>query len=186
MGSRLDESDVPSLAGFDFLSEARRQLGECATTIRHCLTQLDVVQVWWRPQQTMNSIGNLVLHLIGNLRQRFLSDVGGQPSDRDRFGEFTERRIIPRNDLVERFDETVGRVDALLAVMSPARLTERCPYEVTSGPLDGTVQALILRTLMHLAGHTQEIVFMTRLQLGKQYVFQNPGGVPPSMKTAPA
>ena len=68
--------------------------------------------------------------------------------------------------------------------MSPKRLAERCPYVVTAGTIDGTVQALILRTLMHLAGHTQEIVFMTRLQLGERYVFKNPAGVPPSMRSA--
>ena len=108
MSHTLDESDVPSLMGIDLLSEARRQLGDGATTIRHCLTQLDDVEVWWRPQARMNSVGNLVLHFTGNLRQRFLSDVGGEPFDRDRFGEFTERRTIPRNELVERIDDVVA------------------------------------------------------------------------------
>jgi uncharacterized damage-inducible protein DinB len=170
--------------GIDFLSEVRRQLGDCATTIRHCLTQLDDSQVWWRPHATMNSIGNLVLHLAGNLQHRFLANVGGEPFDRNRFGEFTERRTIPRDELARRIDEVVSRVDALLSNLSPDRLAEHCSYVVTAGTIEGTVQALILRTLMHLAGHTQEIVFMARFQLGERYVFKNPAGVPPSMRSA--
>ncbi len=141
MSHTLDESDVPLLMGIDLLSEARRQLGDGATTIRHCLTQLDDVEVWWRPQARMNSVGNLVLHFTGNLRQRFLSDIGGEPFDRDRFGEFTERRTIPRDELVERIDDVVRRVDALLSACRPNRLARRCPYVVTAGTMDGTVQA---------------------------------------------
>ena len=183
MSQPAGQTDALSGMGIDFLYEARRQLTDCAGTIRHCLSQLDASQIWWRPQANMNSAGNLVLHLTGNLRQRFLSDVGGEPFDRDRFGEFTERRTIPRNEVVQSFDEVVDRADALLASISPDRLPEHCSYKVTAGTIDGTVQALLLRTLMHLAGHSQEIVFMTRLQLGERYLFKHPAGVPPSMKS---
>ena len=70
--------------------------------IQHCLTQLDDTQIWWRPHQNMNSAGNLVLHLTGNLGKRFLSDIAGEPFHRDRFGEFTERRMIPRDESCNR------------------------------------------------------------------------------------
>lgn len=96
MSHAAEQSAVPSVLGTDFVSEARLQLAACAGTIRHCLAQLDDGQIWWRPRAEMNSIGNLILHLAGNLRQRYLSDIGGEPFDRDRFGEFTERRPIPR------------------------------------------------------------------------------------------
>jgi hypothetical protein len=180
-----EQTEVRSVLGTDFVSDARQQLAACAGTIRHCLAQLDDGQIWWRPRAEMNSVGNLVLHLAGNLRQRFLSDIGGEPFDRDRFGEFTERRLIPRDELLQRFDEIVGRVDVMLAAMPADRLREQRQYAVTAGTIDSTVQALVFRTLTHLAGHTQEILFMARLQLGEKYVFQNPAGVPPSMRSRP-
>jgi Protein of unknown function (DUF1572) len=182
-GHSANQTDVSSVLGTDFLSEARQQLASCASTIRHCLMQLDDGQIWWRPRAEMNSIGNLILHLAGNLRQRYLSDIGGEPFDRDRFGEFTERRLIPRDELLRRFDEILGRVDATLTAMPTDRLLEHRQYAVTAGTIDGTVQELVFRTLTHLAGHTQEILFMSRLQLGERYVFQNPVGVPPSMRS---
>jgi hypothetical protein len=181
MSHASEHREAPSALGTDFVAEARQQLAACAGTIRHCLMQLDDGQIWWRPRAQMNSVGNLVLHLAGNLRQRYLSDIGGEPFDRDRFGEFTERRPIPRDELLQRFDEILGRVDATLIAMPSDRLREHRRYAVTAGTIDGTVQALIFRTLTHLAGHTQEILFMARLQLGEKYVFQSPAGVPPSM-----
>ena len=56
-----------------YLVESRRQLQTCADTIRHCVGQLDDAQVWWRPDERMNSIGNLLLHLAGNVRQWIIS-----------------------------------------------------------------------------------------------------------------
>jgi hypothetical protein len=184
-GHATNQTDVSSVLDTDFVSEARQQLAACVSTIRHCLAQLDDSQIWWRPRAEMNSIGNLVLHLTGNLRQRYLADIGGEPFDRDRFGEFTERRPIPQDELLRRFHDILDRVDAALAAMPDDRLREHRKYLVTSGTIDGTVQALIFRTLTHLAGHTQEILFVTRLQLGEQYVFQNPAGVPPTMRRGP-
>ena len=151
---------APSALGTEFLSEARQQLAACVGTIRHCLAQLDDGQIWWRPQANMNSIGNLVLHLDGNVRHRILSDIGGEPFDRDRFGEFTERRAVPRDELLRRIDELLRLVDAKLGVMPTNRLSEPVQYVVTAGTMHGTVQGLILRALSHFAGHTQEILFM--------------------------
>ena len=114
----------------------------------------------------MNSVGNLVLHLTGNLRQRFLSDVGGEPFDRDRFGS-SPNGGRSRDELVERFDDRrPGRCVCCRTVHQSTVGAVLPQYVVTAGTIDGTVQTLILRTLMHLAGHTQEIVFMTRLAVG--------------------
>ena len=49
--------------------EAARELNDALGKIVHCLDQLDEAQIWSRPQALMNSIGNLLLHLDGNLTQ---------------------------------------------------------------------------------------------------------------------
>lgn len=83
----------------------------------------------WRPAAGMNSIGNLVLHLAGNLRQRVEANVGRQADVRDRFGEFTEREAIPRAELLRRFDESVAAAVARLESLSPETLSEMRPIE---------------------------------------------------------
>lgn len=49
--------------------------------IRMCLTLLDDAKIWWRPNQHSNSIGNLMLHLNGNVRQWIVSGLGGAPDE---------------------------------------------------------------------------------------------------------
>lgn len=169
--------DPPAL-GDEFVAQARQQLEASVGLIRHCLGQLDDARIWWRPREGMNSIGNLLLHLAGNLRQRFGSVIGGEPDDRDRPSEFTERGSIPRADLQGRFEDAARHADEILAGLTPERLGERCRYEVLAGPTERTVLGIVLQTLTHLNGHAQEILHLTRMQLGEGYTFRQPAGVP--------
>ncbi len=47
---------------------AAHKLDSALERIQHCLGQLTDGQVWHRSQPGLNSIGNLILHLCGNLR----------------------------------------------------------------------------------------------------------------------
>jgi hypothetical protein len=173
----MDETSL----GDQFVTEARQQLDASVGLIRHCLDQLDDSQVWWRPRQDMNSVGNLLLHLAGNLKQRFGSVIGGEPDVRDRFGEFTERQSIPKDDLLLRFEDAARRSDEILAALTPRRLSETCRYELLAGMTEKTVLAVVIQTLTHLSGHAQEILHLTRIQLGDSYNFRQPSGVPPRL-----
>ena len=161
-----------------FIADARRQLAAHLGLVKHCLAQLDDDQLWRRPRPEMNSIGNLLLHLAGNLRQRFLSVVGGVPDDRDRPREFSERSPIPKADLLPRLEEAVGAADALLTGLTVDPLLEVRRHVVLRGEVEETVLAVVLGTLLHLAGHAQEIVYATRLLLGDAYQFRRPQSAP--------
>jgi hypothetical protein len=165
--------------GEHFVTEARQQLDAIVSLIRHCLDQLDDAQVWWRSRDDMNSVGNLLLHLAGNLKQRFGAVIGGEPDVRDRFGEFTERKAIPKSELLRRFEEAAKRADEILAGLTAPRLGETCRYELLSGTTERSVLGVVLQTLTHLSGHAQEILHLTRTQLGDAYSFRQPAGVPP-------
>ncbi len=156
----------------NYLAEARTELAMAAARLKHCLGQLNETQVWWRPHKSMNSIGNLLLHLCGNLRSRFLSVIAGLPDDRDRPKEFSERGPIPTAALLLRLEEVVGAADAVLGDLTPSRLLESRRYRLLSGETEGTVQAVVLQTLLHLSGHVQEIIYITRLQLRDSYQFR--------------
>ncbi|QDV36884.1 DUF1572 family protein [Tautonia plasticadhaerens] len=166
----------------DFVAEARMSLELAVSLIRHGVGQLGDEQVWWRPREGMNSVGNLLLHLAGNLRQRFGSVIGSDPDDRDRLGEFTERGPIPKDELLRRFEEAAGRADVILAGLTSERLAETCRYQLLAGTAEKSVLGVVLQTLTHLYGHAQEILHLTRLQLGEGYVFRQPAGVPPELR----
>jgi uncharacterized damage-inducible protein DinB len=164
--------------GQAYLAEARQQLHDCHRKIRHCLEQLSDEQVWWRAGDDFNSIANLLLHLNGNVGQRILSLIGGLPRERNRAQEFAERGPIAKAELLSRFDETVHQADDVLAALPAARLLETRRYEMLAGEVEKTLLAIILHTLVHLGGHTQEIVALTRMQLRERYRFQLPAASP--------
>ena len=166
-----DAATIRDPAGDDFLRECRALLAACRAKVAHCLAQLSDEQVWWRPTESMNSVANLVLHLCGNLDQRIGSVVGGGPDERDRPREFSERGPIPPAELARRFDRSIRAADSVLAGLTPDRLLDPRTYRGTRHDFEGTVQAVILRTLVHLAGHMQEVIGLTRQQLGDRYRF---------------
>jgi hypothetical protein len=150
-----------------YVTAARQRLAACHEKIVHCLGQLDDAQVWWRPREAMNSIANLVLHACGNLQQWLVTGLGGGPDVRERTKEFTERGPIPRAELLRRLAATVAQADATLADVSAARLLQAIRIQST----EKTGLTAILDSLTHLAGHTQEIVYVTRLLVGDAYRF---------------
>jgi hypothetical protein len=75
--------------------------------IRNCLNQLSDEQIWWRAAPSLNSIGNLILHLCGNVRQWVVVGLGGGEDVRDRPAEFAEQGPITRADLLHRLDAVV-------------------------------------------------------------------------------
>jgi hypothetical protein len=168
--------------GREFVAQARQQLEASVELIRHCLGQLDDGQVWWRPREEMNSIGNLLLHLTGNLTQRFSSEIGGEPDRRDRPAEFSDRGSVPRGELLRRFDEAAGRADRVLAGLGPDGLLENRRSQRLDGTVEKSVMGIVFQTLNHLNGHAQEILQMTRSQLGSSYKFRQPEGVQPRTK----
>jgi hypothetical protein len=150
-----------------YLAEARRRLAACRERIDHCLGQLDDAQVWWRPGKGLNSIGNLLLHLGGNLRQWVVAGAAGTDDARDRPAEFAERGPIPKAELLRRLAEVVREADAVLSRVTADQLLAARRIQ----GFDETVLSAVFDSLAHLSGHTQEIVCLTRQQLGDAYRF---------------
>jgi len=150
------------------LGTSRHRLAECLKKIKHCLAQLTDEQVWWRPHDSMNSIANIVLHLCGNLRQWIISGVGGEPDIRERPKEFSDRSSMPKAELVRRLEEIAGKADAVLANVTDPKLLQRRRIQ----GFDETALSAIFDSISHFRGHMQEIVYITRLQVGDAYKFE--------------
>lgn len=149
------------------LDEGIRLLDECATKIAHCVNQLSDEQAWWRPAESMNSIGNLVLHLCGNLQQWIVSGIGGVADVRHRPSEFGERGPIPKSVLLEKLTQAVTKAKQTLREAGPDELKR----ERTIQGFTVTGWAAVFHSIPHFNGHSQEIICLTRLQLGDAYQF---------------
>jgi uncharacterized damage-inducible protein DinB len=125
-------------------------------------------QLWWRPNEQSNSIGNLLLHLNGNMRQWILAPLGGIENKRDRDREFAEREPRVRAQVVGALDETVREFDRILAGLSAAELLKTQTiqnYENVSG------LAAIYHVVEHFAMHTGQILYITKLLSGRDLGF---------------
>src|ERR1700738_3873670 len=96
----------PELASV-FVHFSADKLGQLASRIQDCLAKLNPEQIWTRNSQNENAVGNLVLHLCGNLNQGSGTGVAGKPDHRVRDQEFAARGDISPAELAQRLSATV-------------------------------------------------------------------------------
>jgi uncharacterized damage-inducible protein DinB len=130
---------------------------------RHCLEALSDQDLWWRPNEQSNSIGNLVLHLCGNMRQWIVNSMGGGHFERNRDAEFSERKPVPKVELIARIDGVVNEVDEVLERLSPEGLLERFPVQVYT---TSRLQA-IYHVVEHFSYHLGQILYIYKLRTGE-------------------
>jgi hypothetical protein len=155
--------ELAAAVGAEAVTELTRAMGK----IKHCLDQLTEEQVWRRAQPALNSIGNLLLHLCGNVRQWIVAGLGGATDVRDRPAEFAERGPIPKGELLRRLETVVGEAKEVLAGLSARQLLDVRRIQ----GFDVTGLGALFDSVPHFRGHTQEIIHMTRLQSGDAYQF---------------
>jgi uncharacterized damage-inducible protein DinB len=132
-----------------------------------CLEQLSDEEIWWRPNEASNSIGNLVLHVCGNMRQWIISGLGGAADLRERDTEFAERGPVARKALLEKFQQTVTEAGVVMARLKPAALTR--PYRIQGYDVTGYEAAA--HVIEHVAYHAGQIIYITKLKRAKDLGF---------------
>ena len=157
---------VSALTG-DFLRVSRDQLQVRLQRIEACLERLSDEQIWSRRHEVENAVGNLVLHLCGNITQWIIGGVGGAEVTRDRDAEFARREPLPADELAGRLRAVVQQADAVLAGLTPDDLTQ--PRRIQG--YDVTVLHAVYHVVEHLAEHTGQIIWATKGLTGKALDF---------------
>jgi hypothetical protein len=148
-------------------AEASHDLAEAVKKIRQCLDQLNEEQVWWRAAEIQSSIGNLILHLCGNVRQWIVAGVGGAKDIRNRPEEFSERGPIPKGELLARLDQVVREATGALSAITADELLRVRRIQ----GYDVTALRSIFDSVRHVRSHTLEIVHMSQHLLSDAYPF---------------
>ena len=146
------------------------ELDAALSRIAHCVSQLSEEQVWSRERADMNSVGNLVLHLIGNVGQLIVSGIGGVADTRRRQAEFDARGSVSKAELIAGLTAVVGRAKQAFADATDEVLCS----PITVGKYDWTGMQAVIRCVAHFRGHAQEIIHMTRALVGEAYQFAGP------------
>jgi uncharacterized damage-inducible protein DinB len=146
-----------------FIEESRQYLEvEYLPSIERAVAGLSDEDVWWRPNEASNSIGNLVLHLTGNVREWILGGVGRLPYERNRQREFDERKAIPKDALLARLRTVLGEADAVLERVTDTDLLE--VREIHGD--DITVMQAIYHVVEHFSTHTGQILWIAKSRRG--------------------
>ncbi len=57
----------------EFIEQSIYRIDESTKRVIKCLQEIDEGEIWISPNDNSNSIGNLILHLCGNIRQYIIS-----------------------------------------------------------------------------------------------------------------
>ena len=136
-----------------------RLVDESFTKIKACLDLLSEEEVWHRPNTEMNSVGNLILHLCGNVRQYIVSGAGGAEDTRERQKEFDESGPILKAALIQKLEATLKEVSITLDQLTPERMIEVRPVQCYEFP----VVAMLIHATEHFSYHVGQIVYYTKM-----------------------
>jgi hypothetical protein len=146
----------------DFLDVSCRRLQLMTEYLTTCVKKLTDEQIWQRHGAYENAVGNLVLHLCGNVRQWIMHGVGGVPDVRVRDKEFSAVGGMSGAELIALFEATMAEAKAVIAEVTAERMVER----VTPQGRDVSVLGAIYQVVGHLQQHVGQIILVTKQMLG--------------------
>jgi uncharacterized damage-inducible protein DinB len=150
-----------------FINHSVAKLRQYEQRIGVCLDQLSFEQIWWRQVDTQNAVGNLVLHLCGNVRQWIIAGLGGRPDVRDRDQEFAARESVSAAELKAALGNTVNEAVAVLESITPEQLLERRTVQ----GYDKTILEAVYHVVEHFSHHAGQILYATKLLTGNDLGF---------------
>ena len=149
--------------GVLFLKSSIAKLEQMTGHLKTCLGKLSDEQVWERHGPHENAVGNLVLHLCGNMRQWIMHGCGGAPDVRVRDKEFSAGGGMTAAQLIDHFEVTVTEARGIIDFLPPARLVER----TTAQGREVSVLEAIYQVVGHVQQHTGQIILLTKQMAGR-------------------
>lgn len=155
-------------AGELFLQFSRQKLLEQYwPRLRKAVEPLSLGQIWWRPNEASNSIGNLVLHLNGNVWQWIVASFNRLEDKRDRPAEFSATGDLSSSDLLARLGETIEEAGKVLARLRNEDLL--ATWHIQGYTVSGL--AAVYQVVEHFGLHYGQIVYITKALEGRDLGF---------------
>jgi hypothetical protein len=136
--------------------------------LRGCVESLTDEQIWWRPNQASNSVGNLLLHLNGNVQQWLVGSFNRQPDARNRPAEFHEETQPTGSALLEQLGKTMREAKDILTRLTESDLVEQ--HEI-QGYDDISGLAAVYQVIEHFGFHYGQVVYVTKMLQNRDLCF---------------
>ncbi|MEM9917677.1 MAG: DinB family protein [Bacteroidota bacterium] len=141
-----------------FKEESIKYMDMNIPRIEKCLEMMTEEELWWRPNAHVNSVGNLLLHLCGNITQWITAGLGTIPDRRERDLEFSTRSGYTKAVLLEKIKQVNKEATAVIRSMDEARLQKT--YAIQN--YDNTGYGVIIHVTEHFSYHVGQIATMTK------------------------
>jgi len=135
--------------------------------LRKCVESLSDEQVWWRPNEASNSIGNLILHLNGNVTQWLIAPFAHREDKRNRPAEFAERRHLSKAELLEKLAATMQEAAEVLPRISESELIQT--YDIQGYTVSGL--HAVYQVIEHFGLHYGQITYIAKMLRGEDLGF---------------
>ena len=151
----------------EFIDNACYRMDESLRMIDKCFSQLTEEQVWIKPNDVANSIGNLILHLCGNITQYGISSLKDLEDKRNRDVEFETESGYSKKELLEKLTSTVNEAKSSFKTSEKSNLLRR--RKVQGFEFSGIGN--IVHVVEHFSYHTGQIALWTKILNGKDLGF---------------
>lgn len=162
---------MPDAMSKEFMEQSIYRIQESTKRVLTCLKQVDEEKIWASNNGNSNSIGNLILHLCGNIRQYIVSALGDMEDTRMRDLEFSTRSGFTKDELSNRLNNTVSQAVQVIKTCDEVKLLK--VFSVQGFRLSGI--GIIIHVTEHYSYHTGQIAFRTKQLIDKDLKFY--GGV---------
>lgn len=146
---------------------ASRYLGEYLEKICLATDRLPEDLVWWRPHQNALSVGNLILHLHGNLSLWISKGLGGQSFTRERAKEFTANRTHAGSELLRAISARVAECRTIIESVVDEDLSRAVHVQ----GYDVDVRGVIFHAIEHMSYHTGQILYIVKTLTSEHQAF---------------
>jgi uncharacterized damage-inducible protein DinB len=142
-----------------FIAEIKRRLfEENQARVIQCLNSLTEAEIWYRPNENSNSVGNLVLHLCGNITQWVIAGLGATEDTRQRQAEFDEQGPIETKILLEQLQHVMTKVEEVIDKLTPEQLIT--PKAVQGFQENGI--SILVHVTEHFSYHVGQMTYFVK------------------------
>ena len=143
------------------------RIDESTRMIKKSLTDVSEEELWQKPNASLNSIANLILHLCGNISQYAISSLGENEDTRKRDVEFAATNGYTKEELLKKLDDVLDSAKRIIFDASTAQLVQIRSVQGFSFSGIG----IILHVVEHYSYHTGQIAFWVKQLKNKDLGF---------------
>jgi hypothetical protein len=151
-----------------FLAFSRNKLlNQYGPRLKACVETMSTEQIWWRPNEASNSVGNIILHLNGNVTQWLVASFNRDQDKRDRPAEFSAVGGLTAAELLDRLGATMAEAAKVLDRLTPDELL--APYEIQGYHVHGL--DAVYQVVEHFGLHYGQIAYIAKSLSAKDLGF---------------